>query len=75
MAAPVLDLPAVSASEVTPARKQLVVWIGAEFCAALDRWRANQPDAPSRVEAFRRLAMLGLAGELLGGSKATRRKR
>jgi hypothetical protein len=40
---------------------QVVVRLQPEQLAALDRWRAGQPDAPSRAEAMRRLM-----GEALG---------
>ena len=34
-----------------------------ELLAAIDAWRREQPDLPSRPEALRRLAQSGLATE------------
>ena len=70
-----LAFPSPSPPESVTGRKLVGVWISAEFAAAIDRWRLGQDDTPSRTEAMRRLAALGLAGEMLGNAKATRRKR
>jgi hypothetical protein len=33
-----------------------------DFLKSVDKWRAKQPDKPSRAEAIRRLVELGLKG-------------
>jgi hypothetical protein len=35
--------------------------VSTEFLKAIDQWRRNQPDPPSRASAIRRLAELGIA--------------
>jgi hypothetical protein len=72
----ILSFPTPSLAEpITERCKLCGVWVTAEFAAAIDQWRVRQADHPSRVEAIRWLANLGLAGELLDRSKPARRKR
>jgi hypothetical protein len=40
--------------------KPLNMRASAGFIAMIDRWRARQPDKPTRAEAIRRLVSLGL---------------
>jgi hypothetical protein len=35
--------------------------VSKEFLKSVDKWRAKQPDLPSRAEAIRRLVEMGLA--------------
>jgi hypothetical protein len=53
--------------DITKARKRpkgtgepVLVRLQPELAEPLDDWRRNQPDIPSRAEAMRRLAELGL---------------
>ncbi|WP_210302292.1 hypothetical protein [Rhodoblastus sphagnicola] len=45
---------------------RISVNLPARYVAALDAWRNNQPDAPDRPEALRRLTAMAL--DALGGS-------
>ncbi|CDX20091.1 hypothetical protein MPLB_1820011 [Mesorhizobium sp. ORS 3324] len=38
-----------------------------DLLARVDEWRRNQPDLPTRSEAFRRLVEAGLASKITGG--------
>jgi hypothetical protein len=40
--------------------KSLNLRVSEDFIALVDRWRAKQPDKPTRAEAIRRLVELGL---------------
>jgi hypothetical protein len=43
--------------------------------AVLDAWIAKQDEKPSRPEVIRRLMALGLADEMINGSKLGRKKK
>jgi len=41
----------------------------------IDKWAAEQPDAPERAEAIRRLTMLGAAATMTESTKKPRRQK
>jgi hypothetical protein len=70
----ILSFPTTSPRDATTGRKPIQVWMDVHLVATIDAWRSMQPDNPPRTEAMRRLAALGLAGELLDASKPAKRR-